>query len=126
MGLVNVPVVRAKAREARETGVEEGRGEKEKGDAEKEVVKVAEDRVEARLKHAQARADGRRVREDEDLPAVCRRVRLDNVLEPLELLVVDGHLVARVLCGAEDGRAWRLKASGVGDVGGGALEHPSQ
>eukprot|EP00964_Phaeocystis_antarctica_P100124 scaffold65821_cov25-Phaeocystis_antarctica.AAC.1 len=64
------------------------------------------------------------MREDEDLPAVCRRVRLDNVLEPLELLVVDGHLVARVLCGAEDGRAWRLKASEVGDVGGGALEHP--
>ena len=109
-----------------ETEVEEGRGEKEKKDAEKEVVKVVEDRVEARLEHAQARADGRRVREDEDLPAVYGRVRLDNVLEPLELLVVDGHLVARVLCCAEDGRAWRLKTSEVDDVGGDALEHPRQ
>ena len=96
--------------------MEEGRGEKEKGDAEKEVVKVAEDRVEARLKHAQARADGRRVREDEDLPAVCRRVRLDNVLEPLELLVVDGHLQpgagsialgCRLDCTTRGCRRWR-------------------
>ena len=113
------------AKGGKEVEEEEG-GEKEKEETEKEVVKVAEDRVVARLQHAQARADGRRMREDEDLPAVCRRVRLDNVLEPLELLVVDGHLVARVLCGAEDGRAWRLKTSEVDDVGGDALEHPRQ
>ena len=43
--------------------------------------------------------------EDEDLPAVGGRVGRDDLLEPRELLVVDRHLVRRVLGAAEDGRA---------------------
>ena len=36
------------------------------------------------LEHAQPRADRRRVREDEDLPALLGRVRRDDVLKPLQ------------------------------------------
>ena len=80
-----------------------------------------------RLEDAQPGADGRRVGEDEDLPAVGGRMRRDEFLEPLELLLVDGDLVARVLGGAEDRGACRRKARQVGDVGGGGpLEQPSQ
>ena len=68
------------------------------------------------LEDAQPGADGRRVGEDEDLPAVCGRVRRDDVLEPLELLVVDGDLVARVLGGAEDRRAEADAQGLLGDL----------
>mmetsp|Transcript_37820 Transcript_37820/g.96033 ORF Transcript_37820/g.96033 Transcript_37820/m.96033 type:complete len:301 (-) Transcript_37820:1-903(-) len=68
------------------------------------------------LEDAQPRADGRRVGEDEDLPAVCGRVRRDHVLEPLELLVVDGDLVARVLGGTEDSRAEADEQGLLGDL----------
>ena len=68
------------------------------------------------LEDAQPGADGRRVGEDEDLPAVCGRVRRDKVLEPLELLVVDGDLVARVLGGAEDRGAEADEQGLLGDL----------
>mmetsp|Transcript_22489 Transcript_22489/g.66002 ORF Transcript_22489/g.66002 Transcript_22489/m.66002 type:complete len:270 (-) Transcript_22489:365-1174(-) len=56
------------------------------------------------LQHPQPGAHRRRVRKDEELPALLRRLGGDKVLEPGELLVVDRHLVRRVLCAAEDGR----------------------
>jgi len=54
------------------------------------------------LQHAKTRANGRSVCENEDLPALRRRVRRDQILEPLKLLIVDGYLVRGVLCRAED------------------------
>ena len=59
----------------------------------------------ALLQHAQARADDRRVREAKDLPPFRRRVRLDGLLEPGDLLVVDddlvgGHLASKAAPGS--------------------------
>mmetsp|Transcript_57787 Transcript_57787/g.135683 ORF Transcript_57787/g.135683 Transcript_57787/m.135683 type:complete len:301 (+) Transcript_57787:764-1666(+) len=57
------------------------------------------------LQHAQARAVGGGVREDEDLPALGRGVLLQDLLEPQHLLIVDGDLVRGVLGAPEHGRA---------------------
>mmetsp|Transcript_25197 Transcript_25197/g.74957 ORF Transcript_25197/g.74957 Transcript_25197/m.74957 type:complete len:535 (+) Transcript_25197:92-1696(+) len=57
------------------------------------------------LQHPQPGADRRRVRKHEDLPPLLGGVLAHQPLEPGELLVVDCHLVARVLCRAEDCRA---------------------
>ena len=50
----------------------------------------------ALLQHAKARADDRGVREDEDAPAILGRVVLDGLLEPLQLLIINEHLVGGV------------------------------
>mmetsp|Transcript_13471 Transcript_13471/g.52928 ORF Transcript_13471/g.52928 Transcript_13471/m.52928 type:complete len:586 (+) Transcript_13471:1619-3376(+) len=55
----------------------------------------------ALLEDAEAGADDGRVREAEDLPAVLEGVLLDGLHEPVELLLVDGHLVRGVLRVAE-------------------------
>ena len=68
------------------------------------------------LQHAQPGPDRRRVREDEDLPALARRVRLHEVLEPGDLRVVDDHLVRRVLGLAEDRRPEADEQRLLGDL----------
>ena len=50
----------------------------------------------ALLEHAEAGADDGGVREAEDLPAVFVGVLLDGLHEPVELFLVDGHLVRGV------------------------------
>lgn len=57
------------------------------------------------LQDAQPRADGWRVGKYEYLPAVVRRMRLEHLLEPRYLLVIDRHLVRCVLSCTEHRRA---------------------
>ena len=67
-------------------GVEEA--VEEAVELEEVVVVVEEEEVEEEvgvdtlLQHAEARAEGRRVREDEDLPPLLRRVGAHQLLKP--------------------------------------------
>ena len=70
----------------------------------------------ALLQHAQPRADDRRVREAEDVPAVLGRVLGNLLLEPRDLRVVDDDLVRGVLRRAELGRAEADQHRLLGDL----------
>mmetsp|Transcript_60690 Transcript_60690/g.157812 ORF Transcript_60690/g.157812 Transcript_60690/m.157812 type:complete len:200 (-) Transcript_60690:315-914(-) len=67
------------------------------------------------LQNAQPRADRRSMCEDEYLPALRGRVADNQVLEPLELLVVNGHLVRGVLSAAKHSRAQANKQGLLGN-----------
>mmetsp|Transcript_104045 Transcript_104045/g.279485 ORF Transcript_104045/g.279485 Transcript_104045/m.279485 type:complete len:543 (+) Transcript_104045:119-1747(+) len=69
----------------------------------------------ALLEDAERRANDRGVREAEDLPTFLIRMLLDDLLEPLQLLLIDGDLVRGVLRRAECSRAQAHDQDLLGD-----------
>mmetsp|Transcript_11364 Transcript_11364/g.22759 ORF Transcript_11364/g.22759 Transcript_11364/m.22759 type:complete len:294 (-) Transcript_11364:29-910(-) len=80
------------------------------------------------LQHPQATSIGRRMREHEHLPPILRGMILHQLLEPIDLLLVDGDLVGRVHGIAEDRGAHAHQERLIGDlpaeIGGLLVVHP--